>query len=204
MPKVSELEVVTLITAIVGAVTGILALLRDRAKIKLSRVPFDEYYLRKERPDLQQPKAVSEIPLNLSEPFFCLSAVNVGSRPITVLEAHAVYDSESEGLEYDWNTHWFRSVQTLQLSDRNAVCILEETQPMAQFIFQAKEAPLLALTITSAGRKYRYYPSFWAHWRHVWQRRKRERILKARMREGDRYVASGTSERPRQPPVPGP
>ncbi len=185
------IAVVGAVTGIVGSATGIYAVRRDRAKIKLSRLPFDENYLRKKRPDLGQPGAASEVPLDLSNPFFCLSIVNVGTRPITILEAHAAFDSASEGIQYDWHTHWFRSLQTLQLYDRNTVCILDETQPMAKFLYPARAAPLLALTITSAGRKYRYYPSLSARWRHFWRRRERRRILKAKAHEGDRQVASG-------------
>ena len=191
---------ITLITAIVGAVTGIVgsitgisAVMRDRAKIRLSRLSFDEHYLREKRPDLQQPNAVSNVPLDLSEPFFCLDVVNVGSRPITVLEAHAVFDSKSEGIEYVWNTHWFRSLQTLELFDRNADCVLDETKPRAKFIYPARVSPLLALTITSAGRKYRYYPSVSARWNHFWKRRKRRRILNAKESKREKKVASGAA-----------
>lgn len=189
------MEAITLITAVVGAVTGILALLRDRAKIRLSRRPFDEERLRQQRPDLRQSEAVSDVPLDLSKPFFCLSAVNVGSRPITVLEAHAAFYNASEGVQYEWNTHWFRSVQTLQLFDRNTICVLDETQPMAKFIYPAKTSPLLALTITTPGKTYRYFPSRFARWTYRQQRRKWRRVQAARLREEHRPIGSGASER---------
>jgi hypothetical protein len=188
------IAIVGAVIGIVGSVTGIYAVRRDRAKIELSRLPFDEDYLKKKRPDLQLPQVVSDVPLDLSGPFFCLSVMNKGTRPLTVLEAHAVFESEAEGLQYVWHTHWFRSLQALQLFDRNAPCVLEETQPMAKLIFPARESPLLALTITSAGRKYRYYPSRSAHWRYFWRRRKRRRVLHRRLREGDKQIASGASE----------
>ena len=60
------MDAITLNMALIGAVTEILALLRDRAKVKLSRVPFDERYLRSQRPDLRQSNAVTDIPLDLA------------------------------------------------------------------------------------------------------------------------------------------
>ena len=140
----TDLEAFTLVTAIVGAVTGILGsatsiitLLRDRPRVRLSRRQFDESRLRAERPDLQQPQAIAKVPLDLSQPFYCLTVTNLGQRPLTILEAHAALDDPDEGFDFRWNTHWFRSLQALELFDREVPCVLNETEPVAKLIYPA-------------------------------------------------------------------
>ncbi len=175
----TTLQAITLATAVAGAVTGTLgttaafvAIARNRPRLRLERRPFDENRLRVERPDLRQPLDVATIPLDLSRPCYCLTVSNVGQRAITILEAHAAYDGGEDGLKLEWNTHWFRSLQTLQLKDRNVACGLTETDPVAKFIFPtAAGAKLLALTVTTASGRRRYYSSFLAHITYLWRRR---------------------------------
>jgi len=180
----TALETVTLATAIVGAVTGSLAtavafvaLLRDRPRLRLNRRPFDENRLREERPDLREPAATTTVPLDLSQPCYCLTVSNIGQRPVTILEAHAAYKDAEDGLRLEWHTHWFRSLQTLELFDRNVPCVLTETEPVAKLIFPvASGQQLLALTLTTAAGRCRYHPSFWTRllygaYRHVWRRK---------------------------------
>jgi hypothetical protein len=161
--RVTDLELVTLVTAIVGAATGILgsatgiiALVRDRPRLRLQRREFDEKRLRTERPDLRQPEAVLEVSLDLAQPFYCLTITNAGLRPITILEAHAALADPSDGLDFHWHSHWFRSLQSLDLFDRNVHCVLTETEPVAKIIYPVPPSrELLSLNITTAGRTYR-------------------------------------------------
>jgi hypothetical protein len=187
------MDEITLITAVVGAVTGILALLKDRARVKLSRRPFDEARLRELRPDRHQPEALARVPVDLGEPSYCLTAVNAGTRPITILEAHAAFDDEAQGLQYQWNTHWLRSVQSLILFDRDTVCVLDETQPMAKFIYPALPARLVALTITTPGKIYRYFPSLRDRWRYRVLRRRWRRLEASRYAEHNGMRGSAVS-----------
>ena len=184
MPSPNEFDAITLATAIVGAltgifgsVTGIIALLRDRARLRLTRRLFDEHRLRAERPDLRQPGAVAHVPLDLSQRCFCLTVANIGSRPITIVEAHAAFGDSEAGLRYQWNSHWFRSLQTLDLYDRNVPCVLDETQPIAKFIYPAdKHSTLLALTVRTPGRTHRYHPTLLARLKYRLRRRKWRKI----------------------------
>jgi hypothetical protein len=180
----SNFDVITFATAIIGVITGILgsatgiiALMRDRPRLRLTREVFDEDRLRTERPDLRQPDALTNVPLDLSKPFYCLAVSNLGYRPVTILEAHAAFMDSEAGLRYHWNSHWFRSVQALELFDRDVQCVLDETRPVARFVYPADEgSKLLALTVSTPGRTYRYHPSFVAGWRYRLRRRKWRRV----------------------------